>query len=104
MNENTVVEENQVEDAPMEEDECFMVESIPHMVQLLEAWHSHKVEILESMLSVPEGTDASLDSGPSVKLDGDALIAFKIGITVALSELGTLPFSLEMGQDDDAVH
>lgn len=104
MNENTVAEENQVEDTQMMEDDCFVVESIPQMVTLLEAWHSHKVEIVEHMLDVPEGTDAALDNGEVIVLEGAALTAFKIGITVALSELGTLPFSLEMARDDEAVH
>jgi len=71
-------------------------------VLLLTKWHTAKVEVLEHMLKIPEGTEASLSESVSVVLTGDAYIAYQIGLSTALSELGILPFVYELESDDKA--
>lgn len=61
----------------------------------LTAWHQRKVATLQHMLSVPEGTEFTVNINgeeKSIILQGDVLTAFQGGVVTALSELGTLPF------------
>lgn len=68
------------------------VESVGQFIELLFAWHEKRVKTLEHLLSIPDGTLVSVNSGEPLTLTGDALKGFQTGLYTALSELGTLPF------------
>ncbi len=95
--------------------ETLQVVDIDHFIALLFAWHERKVTILEHMMSIPSGTEAYVNEGETIKLEGDLLKGFKIGLSLALMELGHLPFAAETDPDtvdpaqpdtppDDQVH
>lgn len=71
------------------------VESLDTFVQLLSHWHASKVKVLEHMLTIPPGTEADLESFGTVVLSGDTHRGFVLGLSLALIELGTLPFVAE---------
>jgi hypothetical protein len=75
------------------------VESLDMFVKLLTQWHASKVKVLEHMLQIPEGTEVEYGDMASKPLSGDLHQGFLIGLTVALSELGILPF---VTQTDEA--
>jgi hypothetical protein len=68
------------------------VENLDMFVKLLTQWHETKVKVLEHMLQIPEGTEVEYAESESKPLSGDLHQGFIIGLTVALSELGILPF------------
>lgn len=65
---------------------------------VLSMWHAQQVDTLKHMMDIPPGTDANIEDPDgnetlTVKLEGDALQGFKVGIAAALSLLGELPFA-----------
>jgi hypothetical protein len=79
--------------------ETLQVVDIDHFIALLFAWHERKVKLLEHMMVIPSGTEAYVNDGETIKLDGDLLKGFKIGLSLALMELGQLPFAAETDPD-----
>lgn len=80
--------------------ETVLVQSIDQFIQLLSGWHQGKVQTLEHMLGMPEGIEVTFnDEAPQI-LSGDLHKGFLMGLSLALMELGTLPFAAEMDVDD----
>ena len=77
-----------------ENQDTLVIEDMNQFVQILVAWHSEKVKVLEHMLQVPDGSVMETN-GIEASLTGDLLVGFKAGIELALMELGTLPFAYE---------
>lgn len=69
-----------------------MIESLDQFVKLLQGWHANQVALLIHMKEIPEGTPLTLDDGQERILSGDLREGFLMGLSVALSELGDLPF------------
>jgi hypothetical protein len=80
----------------MSEVETVMIDSLDQFVRALHQWHSNKVQLLKHMQSVPEGTEVSNDAGQTFLLEGAYRDGFILGLTVALSEMGELPFEAEV--------
>lgn len=68
---------------------------------LLQGWHSERVAVLEHMLEVPEGTTVAVNESEAKAIEGDFREGFIVGLTLALMELGRLPFFADFGQDDE---
>lgn len=83
------------------DDSTVYVSDVDHFIQLLAAWHDRKVAILEQMLGIPEGITVQVDQGKDESLSGDLHRGFIIGLSVALSELGTLPFAVEFEDEEE---
>ena len=77
-----------------ENQDTLVIEDMNQFVQILVAWHSEKVKVLEHMLQVPDGSVMETN-GIKATLTGDLLAGFKAGIELVLMELGTLPFAYE---------
>ena len=90
--------------------ETVVVTDIDQFIQLLSGWHQNKVKTLEHILGVPEGTEVTFNEQAPQLLSGDLHKGFIIGLSLALMELGTLPFGAEMEADlqpaapDEPVH
>lgn len=69
-------------------------------IKALVPWHVGKVQLLEHMKQIPEGTEVAFDEEAPLTLQGDLLKGFQIGLAFALSELGTLPFTFELEDDE----
>lgn len=74
----------------------LQVNDLNTFVQYLTSWHEGKVALVGHMKSIPDGTEVSMDNAEPTVLTGDALKGFQLGISYALSELGTLPFVAEL--------
>jgi hypothetical protein len=81
--------------------ETVQVQSLDHFITLLIRWHDTKVRLLKHMTEIPEGAVVEID-GADKAFTGDLREGFKLGITVALAELGNLPFAVEMDEDEPA--
>lgn len=80
---------------PMEtKDPIITMSDIDQFAYLLAKWHKEKVKVLEHVLDVPEETVLNLN-GTEITLSGDVLAGFQAGLSVALMELGNLPFVVE---------
>ena len=84
-----------------ENQDTLVIEDMNQFVQILVAWLSEKVKVLEHMLLIPDGTVMELD-GTDHNLTGDMLICFRAGLSVALAELGSLPFMYETEAEEAA--
>lgn len=83
------------------DNETLEVETLDMFVKLLTQWHASKVKVLEHMLQIPEGTEVEYAGLNSKPLTGELHLGFIIGLTVALSELGILPFVTESETNDN---
>jgi hypothetical protein len=64
------------------------------LIPMLMLWHKNKVAVLNHLLTLPEGTQATGIKEEQYILTGDTLRGFQLGITLSLMELGELPISL----------
>jgi hypothetical protein len=77
------------------------IEDLDMFVRMLHQWHAGKVQIIKHMLTIPDGTEMRVGDDVSVTLTGDVLAGFKAALDIALMELGTLPFVVEVTDDDE---
>jgi hypothetical protein len=76
------------------------VTDLDQFVRILTDWHQTKVKTLKHMLEIPQGTVFDFNEEKDLVLQGDLHKGFMIGLTVALSELGELPFVAETEDDE----
>lgn len=81
--------------------ETVQVTDLDQFVNLLIRWHDTKCRLLKHMEGIPEGTVIEID-GKDEEFTGELRRGFMLGITVALSELGTLPFAAEVDEEPAA--
>lgn len=75
--------------------ETVEIDDLNQFVFLLSNWHQDRITILKQMMEIPQGFEVELEGEQPMPLTGDLHKGFKIGLIVALSELGTLPFVAE---------
>ena len=69
-------------------------------IQDLTAWHEQKVADLQLVLAKPDAS-ISLGNGlPDIEAGSEKAKGVRIGIILALSVLGKLPFSFDEDDDD----
>ena len=79
-----------------QQSETVVVTNIDQFIQLLSGWHHTKVKTLEHFLSMPEGVEVTFNEEATQILSGDMHKGFLMGLSLALMELGTLPFGVEV--------
>ena len=79
--------------------ETIQVESLDQFVQYLVRWHDTKVRLLKHMETIPEDAVVEIE-GVDHAFTPEMRQGFKLGITVALAELGTLPFGFETDDEE----
>ena len=77
-------------------DTLLAVNDLDQFVQLLANWHTKRVATLKHMQNIPDTAEVSIGEGPPIKLTGEFREGFLLGLSLALSELGELPFVAEM--------
>jgi hypothetical protein len=82
--------------------ETLAVEDTLHFVKLLNGWHGNKIKLLQYMMTIPEGSTVEFGGAPDEVMKGDLLRGFQLGLSLSISELGTLPFIVEMEDEDGA--
>ena len=88
------------EDSPTE---IVNISDMGQFIALMQDWHSNQVATVHHFLEVPSGIEVQIEGEPSFNLEGDILKGFKLGIQMALSYLGELPFYAQ-GSEDAAKH
>lgn len=88
-------------DTPPEE---LDVKDLGQFIALLAAWHQRQVATLEHLQKIPPGTEVSVEDADSFTLEGDVLRGFQMGLSLALSHMGTLPFNAEFVDPDATKH
>lgn len=83
--------------------ELVEVTSLDHFVRTLTHWHSQRVKVLEHMLSIPDGAQVQIEGEEDRALTGDYRHGFTTGLSLALIELGKLPFVAEV-EDSESVN
>lgn len=72
------------------------INDLNQFVSVLTEWHSHRVTMLKHLREAPETVEVSVGNEEAIRLDGDFRKGFQLGISLALSEMGELPFVAEM--------
>lgn len=86
-----------------EQVETVQVEDLDQFVTLLVRWHDTKVRLLKHMEGIPEDAVVEIEGVDHV-FTPEMRQGFKLGITVALAELGTLPFAAEAVEEPPAAN
>lgn len=93
---------SEAEQQQSEKPETIPVEGLDHFINLLVRWHDTKCRLLKHMEDVPEDAVVEIDGVDHV-FTPEMRQGFKLGITIALAELGTLPFSFETDEQESPV-
>jgi hypothetical protein len=70
------------------------IDDLDTFVRCLVGWHTNQVGTLRHFLEVPEGSKFTVGEKELV-LNAEVLDGFRLGIEIALMQLGTLPFEYE---------
>lgn len=89
-------------DTQSEAPKTLMIDSLDEFVFHLVNWHKRKIATLRHMAAIPEGVEVTFNSDPPTTLQGDMHKGFLMGLSVALHEVGTLPFEAEVVTTSDA--
>lgn len=95
--------------APIQQDQPeaetpFLIESIDQFGELVTNWHTNAVSTLKHMLDVPTGMEVVIEGEDPFKMEGDIQRGYKLGINIALTYLGALPFSAGDVPDESTHH
>ena len=101
-----IVEDFDDEDTQTTIDDPHFVTELSEFIPLLENWHARQVKTVEHFFTVPEGQVVEIEGEPEFALEGDIMKGFKLGLSIALSYLGQLPFSAAMMEEvpTEAIH
>lgn len=79
------------------------ITSLGEFILRVQDWHAQRVANLQHFLDIPDTGDIEIEfEGKTLKLEGDALLAFRAGISSSLDALGQLPFKgIEDSSADD---
>lgn len=84
---------------PLPEVQVSPIESVSDLAGLIFGWHQNRIQRLQQMMEIPE--DAVVQYGDKeYTLAGDLLIAYQIGLTVAMSEFRRLPFYADVNEPE----
>lgn len=75
--------------------EVVPIKDMNQFVQVLVAWHSERCVAVQQLLTVPEDSEFQVGEQPPVVLTPEVLAGFKLGVEMAMMQLGTLPFVAE---------
>lgn len=75
-------------------DELVTINSMNAFAALVATWHRSKMEKLQHLLTVPDGTTFEIGDEKLV-LETEALKGFKFGVELSIMQLGELPFVVE---------
>jgi hypothetical protein len=85
----------------VEQAETVQVTDLDQFVNLLIRWHDTKVRLLKHMQEIPADAVVEID-GVDHAFTPEMRQGFNLGITIALSELGNLPFAAEVDEEPAA--
>jgi len=83
------------------------VDDLDHFIALLTDWHSRQVVTVKHLREVPAGMQMIIGDGEDakeMKLEGERLEGFQLGLDLALNFLGTLPFMAEYVDAEPSLH
>lgn len=80
------------------------VTDLTHAIELIMSWHAMTVAQVTHMLNIPEGTTVDIEGQDPLQLSGDTLRGYRLGIEIALADLGKLPFRAEYTEEDAPTH
>lgn len=84
--------------------EMIFITEVEEFVPVLVDWHQRQVATVQHFQAVPSGMEVKIeDEEETLVLEGKALEGFRMGISLALSYLGRLPFVPEC-EDSPVVH
>ena len=87
---------------PIPVPDVIEVADLDTFVAYMAAWHSERCELVQHFLGIPEGTTMEV-GGEQLVLTGPALEGFRLGIEIAMMQLGTLPFAAEV-EDEPVIN
>ena len=99
-----IVENFEDEDTQTNLDDPHFVTELSEFIPLLQDWHTRQVKTVEHFFTVPEGQVVEVEGEPEFTLADDTLKSFKLGLSIALSYLGQLPFNAALEEVPENIH
>ena len=99
-----IVEDFEDENTQTTIDDPHFVTELGEFIPLLENWHARQVKTVEHFFTVPEGQVVEVEGEPEFTLADDTLKSFKLGLSIALSYLGQLPFNAALEEVPENIH
>ena len=90
-----------------EANDLLAVTDLDHFITLLTDWHNRQVATVKHLREVPAGMQMIIGDGEDakeMKLEGERLEGFQLGLDLALNFLGTLPFMAEYVDAEPTLH
>lgn len=72
--------------------EIVQISDMGQFIALMQDWHTQQVATVRHFMEIPSGVEVQVEDEETFPLEGDTLKGFKLGINMALSYLGELPF------------
>jgi hypothetical protein len=82
--------------------ETIPVNDLDHFVRMLSGWHTNRVARVKHLLEVPETAEVTIGEDEAMQVSGDFRKGFHLGLSLAIAELGELPFVAEMEESQSA--
>lgn len=79
----------------MEQPDIIPIVNLDQFAFLVASWHTNKMQQLQQALAVPDDVEIAIDldgSGVDTPLTAEQRVAFKAGLTLAVSLFSELPF------------
>lgn len=78
-------------------EQTVAITSVDHFALLVARWHANRVNQLKQSMAVPDEVEVAFDltgEGEDTALTPEQREGFKVGLTLALSLFGELPFTV----------
>ncbi len=81
-------------DSPaLQQEPLVQITNLDQFVGIMTLWHKEKVQACKHLLAIPNGSVFEIE-GKQLKMHGVTLKGFRLGIELALMQLGELPFEV----------
>lgn len=82
-------------------EDSIPVENLNDFVRMLAGWHANAVTKVQHLQQVPVDSVFQVEDETEIVMTPPVLAGFKLGIELAMDQLGTLPFAVEL-EDETA--
>lgn len=93
---------------PAASNELLPIDDLDMMVNFLSSWHHEKITLLKHLMAIPPGTSMQVVGSDGTEqtliVDGEYRNGFIMGISMAVGQLGKLPFEAVEDNDSQTAH
>ncbi len=81
-------------------EDSIPVENLNDFVRLLAGWHANAVAKVNHLQEVPLDSVFQVENDAEIVMTAPVLAGFKLGVELTMAQLGTLPFAVELDDEE----